>query len=111
MLYKMKDQYVAFVRNLRMVSYILNNFESSDVCQLCRYQLPQCGLLSLDSLTQTGGSLHDVSPVLLQAIQSLFHLVLGRVRSDRQVLELGDAKARVIVQLDDETLHLLVLDT
>ena len=49
-------------------SYILDNFEGSDVGQFCVDELPDGRLLALELLPERL-AVHNVRPVLLQAVQ------------------------------------------
>ena len=110
------------------LTYVLDHFQCSDVRQLSGYQLPQGSLLTPQSLTETPSFFQDVSPIILKTIQSckvniefsllmsrpgagitFFNKILGRVRKDGQMMELWNSEAGIVIQLDHQTFHLLVL--
>ena len=55
-------------------TYVLDDFEGPDVGELGGDELPQRRLLRLQPLAQLGVTLHDVRPVVLEAVQRLLHL-------------------------------------
>ena len=52
----------------------MDDFEGPDVGELGGDELPQRRLLRLQPLAQLAVALHDVRPVVLEAVQRLLHL-------------------------------------
>ena len=52
----------------------MDDFEGPDVGELGGDELPERRLLRLQPLAQLGVALHDVRPVVLEAVQRLLHL-------------------------------------
>ena len=57
----------------------MDDFEGPDVGELCGDELPQRRLLRLQPLAQLAVALHDVRPVVLEAVQRLLHLWILKV--------------------------------
>ena len=66
-------------------TYVLDDFEGPDVGELCGDELPQRRLLRLQPLAQLAVALHDVRPVVLEAVQRLLHLwILSIIRNTNE---------------------------
>ena len=63
----------------------MDDFEGPDVGELGGDELPERRLLRLQPLAELGMALHDVRPVVLEAVQRLLHLqVWSKIRNTNE---------------------------
>ena len=70
----------------------MDDFKGPDVGELGGDELPERRLLRLQPLAQLGVTLHDVRPVVLEAVQCLLHLWI----SSNQEYKRNFAKLEVV---------------